>query len=266
MSLFSDILCEELTLLSESMVSTDMVTKAMDNRQRVIITYHTNGEDNNTGPRLIEIYAYGVTKAGNPVIRAFQPYGDTTTSIPNWKFFLLSRISSWKETGQTYEKLPEEQYPGVGDFNPNGDKTMAVVYKIVSMNGNTTTEIPNNTMPTGPKTSAEMSKGGEVFKTDTEKRMQSLQNQLNKPIMLKDLLGDKETPQTIDKGKTTPTPQTQDTPEQPSQPVTMSASDVAKKLQKGEDLFKTDTERGMDRLRQQLANPRKIDLSQIPKR
>ena len=32
------------------------------------------------------------------------------------------------------------------------------------------------------------------------------------------------------------------------------------------DLYKTDTERRMDRLRQQLDNPLKIDLSKIPKR
>ena len=30
------------------------------------------------------------------------------------------------------------------------------------------------------------------------------------------------------------------------------------------DLYKTDTEKGLDRLRQQLDNPLKIDLSRIP--
>ena len=33
-----------------------------------------------------------------------------------------------------------------------------------------------------------------------------------------------------------------------------------------DDVFKTDTELGMERLKQQLNNPQKIDLSQIPKR
>ena len=32
------------------------------------------------------------------------------------------------------------------------------------------------------------------------------------------------------------------------------------------DLYKTDTEKRMDRLRQQLDNPLKIDLSKIPRR
>ena len=36
--------------------------------------------------------------------------------------------------------------------------------------------------------------------------------------------------------------------------------------QKQPEIYKTDTERGIDRLRQQLQNPKKIDLSHIPKR
>ena len=36
--------------------------------------------------------------------------------------------------------------------------------------------------------------------------------------------------------------------------------------QNQQEIYKTDTERGMDRLRQQLQNPQKIDLSRIPKR
>ena len=33
-----------------------------------------------------------------------------------------------------------------------------------------------------------------------------------------------------------------------------------------QDVYKTDTERGMERLRQQLQNPQKIDLTKIQKR
>ena len=39
------------------------------------------------------------------------------------------------------------------------------------------------------------------------------------------------------------------------------------KLRKNEpEVYKTDTEKGMDKLKQQLNNPKKIDLSRIPKR
>ena len=59
-------------LITEA-ASVNDVNSAIDNHERVIINYHTNGEDANTGARVIEVYAYGLTKAGNPVIRAFQP-------------------------------------------------------------------------------------------------------------------------------------------------------------------------------------------------
>lgn len=267
MNLFGDIICEELFLLSESMVSSDMVTNAMDNRERVIISYHSDDENENTGPRLIEIYAYGVTTAGNPVIRAFQTHGDTTTSIPDWKYFLLSRISSWKETGQTYDKLPEERYPGVGNFNPDDDKTMAMVYKIVSMDGGQTSKSPTDAIQTGPKTSADVSKSDNVFKTDAEKQIQSLRKQVEKPVMLKDLLPNKQNDNTQTKQDNGP--KLKDTSKENNKDVannTMTYDKLQQKLRNGEDLFKTDTERGLDKLQQQLKNPQKIDLSSIPKR
>ena len=80
-------------LLSES-VSINSVNDAIDTHTRIIINYHTKGEDIATGARIIEVYAYGLTKAGNPVIRAFQPYGDTTSRVPSWKFFRLDRITA----------------------------------------------------------------------------------------------------------------------------------------------------------------------------
>ena len=56
-------------LLQES-VSINSVNDAIDAHTRIIINYHTKGEDIATGARIIEVYAYGLTKAGNPVIRA----------------------------------------------------------------------------------------------------------------------------------------------------------------------------------------------------
>ena len=81
-------------ILEES-ASVEDVTSAIDNHNRIIINYHSNGKEEADGARVIEVYAYGVTKAGNPVIRAFQPYGDTTSRVPSWKFFRLDRIVEW---------------------------------------------------------------------------------------------------------------------------------------------------------------------------
>ena len=48
-------------IISES-VGEDEVNDAIDGHKRVIINYHSKGEDKNTGARVVEVYAYGLTK------------------------------------------------------------------------------------------------------------------------------------------------------------------------------------------------------------
>ena len=115
----------EEKLLRES-ASVENVVRAMDNHNKVIINYHSKGENKNTGSRIIEPVAYGLTSAGNPVIRAFQPFGDTTTKTPGWKFFRLDRISYWEETNVSFGKIPDYNED---ELNADGDKTMSVVIK-----------------------------------------------------------------------------------------------------------------------------------------
>ena len=168
-------------LLTES-VSVDEVNDALDNHKRVIINYRSKGEDKNTGARVIEVYAYGLTKAGNPCIRAFQPYGDTTSRVPSWKFFRLDRIIEWKPTEQTFDRPADFYYKNLGNFNPNGDETMSVVYKVAKFGND---QIPQVSVNDDPKTKED------VYKTDSETRMERLRQQLNNPIKLSDIkLGD----------------------------------------------------------------------------
>lgn len=121
--LFKGIL--ERLLLNES-ASVENVVRAMDNHAKVIINYHSEGKDEHTGSRVIEPVAYGLTKAGNPVIRAFQPYGDTTSSTPSWKMFRLDRISYWEETNSRFDRIPDFD---MAELNQNGDKSMSTVIK-----------------------------------------------------------------------------------------------------------------------------------------
>ena len=121
--LFKGIL--ERLLLNES-ASVENVVRAMDNHSKVIINYHSEGKDEHTGSRVIEPVAYGLTKAGNPVIRAFQPYGDTTSSTPSWKMFRLDRISYWEETNSKFDRIPDFD---MAELNQNGDKSMSTVIK-----------------------------------------------------------------------------------------------------------------------------------------
>lgn len=135
----------EEILLNES-ASVENVVKAMDNHSKVIINYHSKGKDDNTGTRVIEPITYGLTKAGNPVIRAYQPYGDTTTHTPGWKMFRLDRISYWEETKEKFYNVPN--IPGQ-EANLDGDETMATVIKTFrSTMGNDAT----NALNVGPKT------------------------------------------------------------------------------------------------------------------
>lgn len=217
-------------LLTES-VSVNDIDDAMDGHKRILMSYRTKGEDKNTGPRVIEVYAYGLTKAGNPVIRAFQPYGDTTSKVPSWKFFRLDRIISWKDTGQIFDRPASDYYKGLGNFNPNGDNTMSVVYKIISFNGH---ELD---APLAQPVTKDGKPEAPTYKTDTEKRMARLRNQLNNPITLSDLRPSKQTAPTPPSTTVdSPTPQPKPTPKEP-------------------EVFKTDTERGMERLRKQLEKP-----------
>ena len=242
MELFENILNK--ILLTES-VSVNEVEEAIDKHIRVIINYHSKGEDKNTGARVIEVYAYGLTKAGNPCIRAFQPYGDTTSRVPSWKFFRLDRISAWKPTKQIFNRPADFYYQNIGDFNPNGDETMSIVYKIAQF-GEEEKNTPQ-TPSSQPKTKQD------VFKTDTEYRMERLKQQVDNPITLSDIKTGDAFKQFNNDTPIMSGPKTKQDVQEPS-------------TQNQEDIYKTDTERGMDRLSQQLQNPQKIDLTQFERK
>ena len=73
--------------------------------------------------------AYGISKAGNMVLRAFQPYGDTKTKTPHWKLFRLDKIENWDILWKrrSFDE-PPGQFTVDGEYNPNGDKSMSTVY------------------------------------------------------------------------------------------------------------------------------------------
>lgn len=236
-------------LLEESVNGQD-VSDAIDNHERVVINYHSNGQDEAIGSRVIEVYAYGLTKAGNPVIRAFQPYGDTTSKVPSWKLFRLDRIDSWEPTGQKFTEPASDYYPGIGDFNPNGDKTMAVVYKVAQF------------------------EDGDVFKTDAERGMERTRQQLNNPINVNNLNKPKQNepkePELKDeepKQDTYKTPAERRGETETEEPQQQQEPQEEPQGEPEEDnLYKTPTERKMEQLRQNVANASKIDLSKIPRR
>lgn len=117
-------------VLNES-VQPNEVVDAINNKEQIIITY---SDEKNHAPqtRLIEPYVYGISKGGNPCIRAFQYQGDTYRGIPKWKMFRLDRITSWRPNGQTFTSVPKDRGWNVEAYNEHGDNSMIQVLNQVS--------------------------------------------------------------------------------------------------------------------------------------
>lgn len=113
-------------------VSVSDVVRALDDRRAVLINY-SDEDASHPGKRYIEPYVYGLTKAGNPCIRAYQYWGDTKRGTPKWKMFRLDRIDSWEPTENTFEIEPKARGWAAEAFNNNGDASMSSVLKIVQL-------------------------------------------------------------------------------------------------------------------------------------
>lgn len=128
MSLLREIL-EESFLLRED-ASVDAINNAVNNMHPVHIVYNGPSGVGN-GERVIYPVAYGISTAGNPVVRAFQPQGSTSTEVPAWKFFRIDRIKKWENDNSTTFN-PEE----LNGFNEDGDEQIETLYAISPI-GNT---------------------------------------------------------------------------------------------------------------------------------
>jgi predicted DNA-binding transcriptional regulator YafY len=52
--------------------------------------------------RLVEPYAYGVTKQGHEALRCYQVGGSSESGLPAWKLFLVARMSDLLVTDRTF--------------------------------------------------------------------------------------------------------------------------------------------------------------------
>ena len=243
MNLFEQIVADILT----ENVEIGKVNDAINRTYEVVINYNSGGDNSASGERIIQPVAYGLTKAGNPVIRAFQPYGDTKTKTPAWKFFRLDRIESWKpKFKQTFEEPPGIN-AAEGTYNPNGDGSMSTVLNMAVFGNPTKPQIRKaNVKPAEPKAPS-----GPVTKQEVEptkyctakdnpevKKLEKLRKQLDNPRYISDIIKDKsfgsEKPQ-INNPAMTAT----------SGPVT-------------KDTFKTQTEKDIESRRQQMNKGEKV--------
>jgi predicted DNA-binding transcriptional regulator YafY len=105
--------------------SIDEIVKSIKQKSRVII-YYDGDEPGGKGLRIVEPVCYGYSKAGNPVLRAWDLEGASHRAylgkkpIPSWRLFRVDKIINYKPTLESFNEVR----PG---YNPNGDKSMTRV-------------------------------------------------------------------------------------------------------------------------------------------
>ena len=105
--------------------SIDSIVNAIKNKDKIII-YYDGDEPGGRGLRNIEPVCFGYSKAGNPVLRAWDEEGASHTAykgeqpLPGWRLFRVDKIQSFRPSGDKFN----EPKPG---YNPRGDKSMTRV-------------------------------------------------------------------------------------------------------------------------------------------
>lgn len=122
--------CGIIDYLNED-ANPSQVRDAIKKRHKAEIYYWEEGTKGSKR-RVIEPVAYGLSKGGRPVVRAFQPMGDTRSDSPEWKMFRLDRIRNWRSLRNNhFDEPPGPEYDETlrnKKYNPDGDKGMSVCY------------------------------------------------------------------------------------------------------------------------------------------
>lgn len=106
--------------------SRDQIFSAIRDR-RVCVIYYEGDEPGGRGLRVIEPVAFGLSKKGNAVLRAWDREGASHRAylgkkpLPSWRFFRVDKINFIRPTQETFD-TPRPNY------NPNGDKSMERVF------------------------------------------------------------------------------------------------------------------------------------------
>lgn len=99
------------------------IMNALRKRRIVELNYDDEEDPGGKGKRWIQMYCYGVSKAGNDVVRVYQVGGDTKTIQPGWKLFRTDRMENMRTLSGTFDEAKPL-------FNPTGDKDMIRIYYI----------------------------------------------------------------------------------------------------------------------------------------
>jgi len=99
------------------------IMNGMSKRRIMELNYDDEEDPGGKGRRWVQMYCYGVSKAGNDVVRVYQVGGDTKTIQPGWKLFRVDRMQNLRTLGGTFNEAKPL-------FNPTGDKDMINIYNI----------------------------------------------------------------------------------------------------------------------------------------
>ena len=141
MTLFEEIV-SELGLITEiSQQYDDRIIDAIKGMKRVRMTYYDGTKDRKgKKERYILPVAYGLSKANNPVVRAYEYYGSSKRGLttppnnrlyPKWKMFRLDGIHGWSNERRTFNKEEiQTKLGGLQGLNTAGDKGMTEIYAL----------------------------------------------------------------------------------------------------------------------------------------
>jgi len=116
-----------------NVVPNKRIMYAIENRKQVDLDYIDG--NNIKHHRNVEIYAYGISKAHNQIIRAFQTWGSSETMGQNqkgWRTFRVDRIARMRvlDTYSSFDEAPNKRFGGVARYKKN-DKDMIYMFKQV---------------------------------------------------------------------------------------------------------------------------------------
>ena len=121
-NLLEDIIFENKKLLTE-VISKSQIDDSLNSHKRVRI-YYQGEKETRPEVRYIDVYAYGVSTAGNEVLRVYQAFGTTTSNI-GWKLLRTDRISGWEPTGFRFSEKALDSDPSIPSRNISCNEKLA---------------------------------------------------------------------------------------------------------------------------------------------
>lgn len=87
-------------------------------QQMKTIAFDYSDEEGNVHHRIVEPYAHGLTTRGNEALRGYQVGGNSETTVPGWKLFVVDRMAALKVTEDTFDGTAPGYAHGDSALNP----------------------------------------------------------------------------------------------------------------------------------------------------